>query len=388
MSGAERATFELVRNLTVPARNPRGTREGYTTGACAAAAAHAACRVLLRDERPVCVRVPSPLGFDLEIPINRLAYDRGVATAGVIKDGGDDPDVTHGAEVIVTVRRITDSGIHIKGGVGVGTVTQPGLELPPGSPAINPVPRQMIIRGIEDALGSERPREGIEVVVSVPEGEKLAKKTLNARLGIVDGLSILGTTGIVRPMSTASWRASVVQAIDVAAANCLGRIVLTTGGRSERFAEAVYPDLPEMAFVQMGIFARDALKRCVSRGIAQVSVCGMIGKIAKLAAGQMQTHVAGGAVDLHFLGELAREVGADEALAREIALANTARHVEEIVRRSSFPGLYNQIAVLAARSCSSTAGHAVEVELIMFDFAGNVLARAIEPRRHEERTHE
>src|SRR5207253_7330191 len=136
-----RLAFEIVRGLTVPPRNPQGHREGYTTGACAAAGAQAACRLLERDERPEVVAVPSPLGFDLLIPINRLAYAEGVATASVIKDGGDDPDVTHGAEVIVAVRRVAEAGIHIKGWEGVGTITQPGLELPPGSPAINPVPR-------------------------------------------------------------------------------------------------------------------------------------------------------------------------------------------------------------------------------------------------------
>src|SRR5207248_10543250 len=137
MSESERPAFEVVRGLTVPPRDPQGTREGYTTGACAAAATQAACRLLERDERVQSVAVPTPLGFDLTIPVNRLAYSAGSATAGVIKDGGDDPDVTHGAEVLATVRRVGEPGVHIRGGAGVGTVTQPGLELPPGSPAIN-----------------------------------------------------------------------------------------------------------------------------------------------------------------------------------------------------------------------------------------------------------
>src|SRR5947208_15572511 len=226
MPSDDRPPFSLVRGLTVPPRGPRGSREGYTTGACAAAGAQAACRLLERDERPEVVAVASPLGFDLMIPINRLAYADGAATAGVIKDGGDDPDVTHGAEVLVTVRRVAEAGVHIRGGAGVGTVPQPGLELPPGSPAINPVPRRMIAEGVAVALGTDRPEPGVEVTVSIPGGEELAKKTLNARIGILGGLSILGTTGVVRPMSTASWRASVVQSIDVAAANHLAHIVL------------------------------------------------------------------------------------------------------------------------------------------------------------------
>jgi len=379
MNPAARPAFAIVRNLTVPPRDPQGTREGYTTGACAAAGTQAACRLLVRDERVERVSVPSPLGFSIEVPVNRLGYADGVASAGVIKDGGDDPDVTHGAEIVVTVRWTDEPGIHLRGGPGVGTITQPGLELPPGSPAINPVPRRMIAEGVAIALGSANPSPGVEVTVSVPGGEELSKKTLNARIGVLGGLSILGTTGIVRPMSTASWRASVVQAIDVAAANSLRHIVLTTGGRSERFAEAVYPELPEMAFVQMGIFTGDSLKRCVLRGVDRVTVCGMIGKLAKLATGQMQTHVAGGAVDLAFLADLARDAGADEALVRSVAAANTARHVDEIVRATNFYTLYDRIAGRAAASCGEHVGRRVEVEAILFDFEGVTLARAVEP---------
>ncbi len=371
-----RPPFEIVRNLTVPPRDPQGRREGYTTGACAAAGAQAACRLLVRDERVERVNVPSPLGFDLRIPIHRLGFANGVALAGVIKDGGDDPDVTHGAEIIVRVRETDAPGITILGGPGVGRITQPGLELPPGSPAINPVPRAMIIQGIALALGTEGTPTGIEVTVTVPDGEAIARKTLNARIGILGGISILGTTGVVRPMSTASWRASVVQSIDVAAANSHRHIVLTTGGRSERFAEGVYPVLPEMAFVQMGIFTGDSLKRCVLRGVNRVTVCGMIGKVAKLATGQMQTHVAGGAVDLAFLADLARDAGANETLIQEIAAANTARHVEELVESSGFFALYDRIARKATDACFEHAEGAIEVESILFDFNGKILARA------------
>jgi cobalt-precorrin-5B (C1)-methyltransferase len=386
MNAGDRPPFELVRHLTVPPRDPKGRRQGYTTGACAAAAAQAACRLLERDERVETVNVPSPLGFDLVIPVNRLAYADDVATAGVIKDGGDDPDVTHGAEVIVSVRRVDNPGVHIRGGTGLGTVTQPGLELPPGSPAINPVPRRMIEQGVVIALGVENPNPGVEVTVSIPGGEDLARKTLNARIGILGGLSVLGTTGVVRPMSTASWRASVVQAIDVAAANSILHIVLTTGGRSERFARDAYPDLPEMAFVQMGIFTGDALKRALERGVTRVTVCGMIGKLAKLAAGQMQTHVAGGGVDLAFLADLAREAGADEPLAVAIARANTARHVEQIVDSAGFTALFNLVAGRTSLACSRHVDGGLEVESLLCDFDGRILARAVEPRNREQVT--
>jgi cobalt-precorrin-5B (C1)-methyltransferase len=378
MIATDRLRIEIVRSLTVPPRNPQGTREGYTTGACAAAGVQAACRLLECDERPEVIEVPSPLGFNLRIPINRLVYADGATTAGVIKDGGDDPDVTHGAEILVTVRRVEEPGVHICGGPGVGTVTQPGLELPPGSPAINPVPRRMIVEGVAIALGTERPSPGVEVTVAIPGGEELAKKTLNARIGILGGLSILGTTGVVRPMSTASWRASVVQSIDVAAANSLTHIVLTTGGRSERFAEALYPELPEMAFVQMGIFTGESLKRAVDRGVPRVSVCGMIGKIAKLAAGQMQTHVAGGGVDVAFLADLARAAGAPIDLVAAIAEANTARHVEELIDAAGFSAFYRHVAERAASACNARVGRRLDLEMVLFDFDGRVLARMLD----------
>src|SRR3954466_9514681 len=168
MIGTARPGLEIIRALTVPPRNPQGTREGYTTGASAAAATQAACRLLQRDERPERVAVPSPLGFDLLIPINRLAYADGTATAGVIKDGGDDPDVTHGAEVLATVRRVAEPGVHIRGGAGVGTVPQPGPGLPPGSPAITPVPRRMIAEAVAIALGADCPDPGVEVTIAIP----------------------------------------------------------------------------------------------------------------------------------------------------------------------------------------------------------------------------
>lgn len=185
-------------------------------------------------------------------------------------------------------------------------------------------------------------------------------------------------------MSTASWRASVVQSIDVAAANSLRHIVLTTGGRSERFAEALYPELPEMAFVQMGIFTGESLKRAVERGVPRVSICGMIGKVAKLAVGQMQTHVAGGGVDVAFLADLARAAGAPVDLVAAIAGANTARHVEELIDAAGFPAFYRHVAERAASTCNAHAGRRLDLEMVLFDFDGRVLARVLDGRHEAE----
>ena len=371
-----RPPHKIVRGHTVPPRDPRGRREGFTTGTAAAAAAKAACLVLLDRGWPESVAVQLPIPRVLDVRINTLEWIGAEASAGVVKDAGDDPDVTHGAEVFATVRRVPEPGIHLRGGIGVGVVTQPGLELPVGSPAINPVPQRMIRQAVADVFGSDRPDPGVEVTISVPNGAELARKTFNARIGIVGGLSILGTTGIVRALSTAAWRASVLQAIDVAVANNLRHIVLSTGGRSERFAQALYPELPEMAFVEMGIFTGAALQRAAERGVPRVSVCAMIGKLSKTAAGKMQTHVAGNQVDCAFLGEVARDLGAPAALAEAVTSANTARHVQELIQAAGFTRFYPRLCELAAEHCAAAGGGTVAIEVVLFDFEGRVLGRA------------
>lgn len=366
----------IVRGHTVPPRDPRGRREGFTTGTAAAAAAQAACLVLLDRGWPETVAVQLPLPRVLDVPVNTLEWTGEEAAAGVVKDAGDDPDVTHGAEVFASVRRVPEPGIHLRGGVGVGIVTRPGLELPVGSPAINPVPQRMIRRAVADVLGSDRPDPGVEVTVSVPAGVELARRTFNGRLGIVGGISILGTTGIVRAMSTAAWRASVLQAVDVAAANGVRHLVLSTGGRSEKFARRLYPELPELAFVEMGIFTGASLERAAGRGVPRVSLCAMIGKLSKTAAGKMQTHVAGNQVDCAFLGRVARDLGAAPELADAIAAANTARHVQELVEGAGFARFFPRLCELAAGQCAAAASGRLAVEVVLFDFDGRVLGRA------------
>jgi cobalt-precorrin-5B (C1)-methyltransferase len=284
--------------------------------------------------------------------------------------------VTHGAEVFATVRRVPEPGISILGGKGVGVVTQRGLELAVGSPAINPIPQRMIRQAVAQMVGSEQPDPGVEVTISVPNGEELAKRTFNARIGILGGISILGTTGIVRAMSTAAWRASVLQSIDVAAANSVQHIVLTTGGRTENFARRLYPDLPEMAFIQMGIFTGASLQRVAEQGVPQVSLCAMIGKLSKIAAGKMQTHVAGNQVDCAFLSDLARELHANEELVTAVAAANTARHVQELIEAAGFAGFYTRLCERAAANCSAVVQGRVRVRVILFNFEGLTLAVA------------
>ena len=254
---------------TVPPRNKRGLRTGYTTGSNAAAAAKAATIALLTGQWPPQVTITLPIGETATMTPVEMRQGEDWAFCCMVKDGGDDPDVTHGALICAQVRRVTGAGISIDGGVGVGRVTLPGLGLPVGGPAINPVPRQQITDNVRDAVRECAPdgeafleRNGLEIIISVPDGERLAQKTLNPRLGIIGGISILGTTGKVFPYSTASWRASVVQAVEMAARNHVSKVVLCTGGRSEKFAMRIFPELPELAFVELSVFTGDALKTC------------------------------------------------------------------------------------------------------------------------------
>jgi cobalt-precorrin-5B (C1)-methyltransferase len=220
-------------------------------------------------------------------------------------------------------------------------------------------------------------RRGLLITISVPGGEEMARKTLNGRLGIVGGISILGTWGIVKPYSTASWRASVVQAVDVAAANGQDRVVLSTGSRSEKFAMALYPELDELAFVEMGIFTGDALRACVRNKIRWAALAGMVGKFAKLAQGHMQTHVAGNQVDTAFLAAIAAACGAGVAMQEEIRGANTARHVGEIAAREGFAdSFYARLAALTREQCRAYVKGRLAVEAVLFDFDGRILARA------------
>jgi cobalt-precorrin-5B (C1)-methyltransferase len=214
---------------------------------------------------------------------------------------------------------------------------------------------------------AERRGCGVSVTIAVPGGEEMARKTLNGRLGITGGISILGTTGIVEAFSTASWRASVVQAVDVAAANGVTHLVLSTGGRSESYARKRLPDLPDMAFVEMGEFAGHALDKAREHGIHTATLAGMVGKLTKLAQGQFQLHVAGGGVDPAMLAEIARRAGADDALVERMRHANTARHAQEMALEYGLRGFFDELCREAARRCSERTGGGVHVEAWCFD---------------------
>jgi cobalt-precorrin-5B (C1)-methyltransferase len=286
----------------------------------------------------------------------------------VVKDAGDDPDVTHGARLTSTVAWRDDAGLELRGGDGVGTVTLPGLGLDVGGPAINPVPRRMISEAARPAVEAAQRRGcGVSVTIAVPGGEEMARRTLNGRLGIVGGISILGTTGIVEAFSTASWRASVVQAVDVAAANGVTHLVLSTGGRSEGYARRRLPELPDTAFVEMGEFAGHALDRARTHGMRSATLAGMVGKLTKLAQGQFQLHVAGGGVDTGLLADIARRAGADDELVARVAAANTARHAQEMALAAGLRGFFDELCSAAATRCRERTRGALAIEAWCFD---------------------
>lgn len=313
-------------------RRGRGNRTGFTTGANAAAAALAAVLGLIRGRVPDSVLCRLPNGQEVEFAIREGWVEGDRAHAVSVKDAGDDPDVTHGAHLTADARRLPGGGgeVVLRGGPGVGTVTRPGLGLELGGPAINPVPRRNIIENLcragESLLAAG---DGLEVVISVPGGEEMAKRTLNGRLGIVGGISILGTTGIVRPYSTAAFRASLVQAIQVAAAQGQTRLVLTTGGRTERCAMGQFPDLAESCFIQMGDFVKAAFQTAIRCRMTHICVGGMVGKLTKMAQGLGVTHAWKAEVDRTLLADCAAEAGAPPELQEAIRSAETARFAAE-----------------------------------------------------------
>ncbi|MDH5674389.1 MAG: cobalt-precorrin-5B (C(1))-methyltransferase [Myxococcales bacterium] len=348
----------------------RGMRTGFTTGACAAAAAKAAARCLLRGESATEIETTLPNGSNVRFALERCEALNGGQLCSVFKDAGDDPDVTHGAELVAHVVLTDAPGVELSGGDGVATVTQPGLGLEVGSAAINPVPRKNIVEMVQQELaGSGR---GAVVTISVPGGQEMAKGTLNSRLGLLGGISILGTSGIVRPYSTAAYKASVVQAIDVARSRGHDTLVLTTGGRSEQYAMALHPRLGEECFIQVGDFIGTGLKHCKRRGAGRVVVVGMIGKLSKMAEGVMQTHQAGSSVNLQSLSELAGEAGGARSLVKAVATANTGRHALELCKEAQVD-IATPVCARVAAVSETHVGGGLPVHVYMVDFGGELL---------------
>ena len=363
-------------------RRARGNRSGFTTGACSAAAARAATLGLLSGEVPDQVLCCLPNGKEVSFVVSdgRVEGDGDSrrAHAVIVKDAGDDPDATNGAHLTADVRLLPGEAgqIVLKGGPGVGTVTKAGLGLEVGGPAINPVPRRNIADNVAAIAGELLDHDGLEVTISVPGGDEMAKKTLNARLGILGGISILGTTGIVRPYSTAAFRASVVQAIDVAARQGQKSIVLTTGGRSEKFAMRQLPELDESCFVQMGDFVKAAFIAAIKNKIDHVHIGAMAGKLTKMGQGLAVTHAWKAEIDRDLLAESAQEVGAPPALVEEIRNAETARFAaEHLAALGLTVEFHRALARRAIRSLKSCYPGLYHLSVHVCDFDGRFIVR-------------
>jgi len=345
---------------------PKKLRSGWTTGCCAAAAAKAATLALLQGSFPDTVQVTLPKGQQPSFALSMTARGEGWAQAGIIKDAGDDPDVTHGAEIRARISHgAPGSGLQFVAGEGVGTITKPGLPLGVGEPAINPVPRLMIDAAITEVLEGAAP--DLIVEISIPNGAEIALKTWNGRLGIKGGLSILGTTGIVRPFSCAAWIASIHRGIDVARAAGLTHVVAATGNASEAGARGL-TGLDEGACLDMGDFAGGVLKYLRSHPIAQLTLAGGIAKMAKLAQGAMDLHSARSQVDFAALAELATRAGLDPV---PIANAETALAALQIGGEK----LADAVAKAARIQALATLAPAkISVRVLITDRAGFIIA--------------
>ena len=363
MTGAAAATIDRV--MEDEARN---LRRGWTTGACAAAAAKAACAALGGDAFPDPVEITLPGGQRPAFALAKTERGEDYARVGIVKDAGDDPDVTHGALIIATVRRGgAGTGIAYLAGEGVGTVTRPGLPIPVGEAAINPVPRTMIAQAISEIAGEDA---DFEVEISVPSGAEIATKTLNPRLGILGGISILGTTGIVIPFSCSSWIHSIHRGIDVARAMGLDHVAGSTGSASENAVQK-HHGLHEVALIDMGDFAGGMLKYLRAHPVPRVTIAGGVAKMTKLAQGMLDLHSKRGQADLEALAEVALKAGGGEVLAAKIRASNT---VAEAFDHAAKAGVALGDAV--AQGAWKTAAEALapaetELEILIFDREGN-----------------
>lgn len=358
-------------------RKPQGPlRTGWTTGACATAATKAALTALLTETfpDPVCIRLPG--GQEPAFALALEDHGDDWAKAGIIKDAGDDPDVTHGAIVIASVRLLpAGQGVQFRAGDGVGTVTKPGLPLAIGEPAINPVPRAMMVAEVDALFAAHGVAAGVEITLSIPGGQEMALKTWNPRLGILGGLSVLGTTGIVHPFSCAAWIHSIHRGIDVARAMGLTHVLGATGSTSEKAAQQFY-GLPDEALLDMGDFAGGLLKYLRQHPVPRLTIAGGFAKISKLAQGALDLHSSRSQIDNKFMESIFSDNLLNQDIKNRILDANTALEILEIYNEVGF-----DIATPIARRALATArqtlrGADIQVDVIITDRKGKILARA------------
>lgn len=347
---------------------------GWTTGACATAATKAAYEGLITGTIPKSVTIVLPKGQTPTFAVIGDQLTKDTATAGIIKDAGDDPDVTHGAAIMVKVKR-GGKGVSFKAGKGVGTVTKAGLPIEPGEPAINPVPRQMMQGVIEELVAIHGEPGDVIIEISVPNGEKIAKKTWNGRLGILGGISILGTTGIVVPYSCSAWIHSIHRGIDVARAASTPHIGAAVGNMSEKLIMKTH-GLVETDLIDMGDFVGGMLKYLKKNPVPKLTISGGFAKMSKMARGEMDLHSKRSKVDKAALAVHLESLGADKVTVSQAENANTALEILQLSQKHDF-----QLGNLIAANCLKIAhekldGIDISMEILLCDRAGNLVGKA------------
>ena len=353
-------------------------RHGFTTGSAAAAGAKAGI-LCVAGKRPVReVDIPLPVGGRFLIPISEASANGNSCSVTVIKDGGDDPDATHRARIKSIVCLLPEGDqrhITIWGGKGVGKVTRPGLPVPVGESAINPAPRQQIRHAVLEGLEETGLKGAVSVTIEVANGEKIAKKTLNPRLGIIGGISILGTRGTVKPFSNKAYKDTITMSMDVAKAAGISTIALTTGGKSERFLKEKIPARPEVAFVQVADFFSFSLKQATKKGFTDILYSCFFGKLVKMAQGHPYTHARKCDIDFDLLAHWCLSLGMKQERISNVARANTAREALGFILGDSHgEGIINEILNRALVSARRFAGSLPDITYYLFDFGGGLLA--------------
>jgi len=360
----------------MPNEKKSALRRGWTTGACATAATRAAYTALLTGAFPDPVSITLPKGQRPAFALAVEGRDETSATAGIVKDAGDDPDVTHGALVVVTVRHGTPgSGVVFKAGEGVGIVTRDGLPVAVGEPAINPAPRRMMAAEIAALAAAHGASGDATIEISIPDGAALAERTWNPRLGIVGGLSILGTTGIVHPYSCSAWIHAIHSGIDVARANGIDHIAGATGSTSEDAVRALY-QMTDINLIDMGDFAGGLLKYLRTHPVARLTIAGGFAKLTKLGQGVLDLHSSRSQVDFEWLAARLAELGVADSVIAAARGANTAAQVLELSRQARV-ALGDAVAKAARQTALATLDRpGIAVEVIVIERKGRIVGRA------------
>ncbi len=351
----------------------RPLRTGYTTGACATACSKAALLSFLSQKKTESVEIMLPIGESAVFSLQNCHFNATTASCTTRKDAGDDPDVTHNAVIGAKVSLNNSGKINFLQGEGVGRVTLPGLEIPVGEPAINPVPRKMIENACRKVLADHQvERKGVDITIFVEDGALIAKRTLNERLGIMGGISILGTTGIVTPFSGSSYIASIRQGIDVALANGAGELVLNSGARSEKFLKSLFPHVPEFAFIHYGNWIGDTFEKIRESPLKKVSMGIMLGKAVKLAEGKLDTHSGKNSWNKEFVALIAQKAGYTEEVRTQISDMNMAGRLTELFNFTSTEKFYQVLMQECFYHCSRLAPD-ITLDLFLIDKEGSFI---------------